>query len=372
MSKRGALLFNLIFMGLFFSKESCLGIDIGSSSIKIAELKNESGKVKLVTYGFSEGLHDLDQASPKEIAAIINKICLAAGTTSRKAISALPTFSVFSSIINLSGVGKKDLPSAINWEAKKVIPLPLEEMILDWKKIPNVSDQDINPPAGQAGPRAPTGDKDNIKILLTGAPRTLVKRYIEIFRNAQINLASLETETFALVRSLLGKDKSTVMIVEIGAKTSSFNIIDQNIPILNRSIDIGGWTITKTISDNLNIGLERAEQFKYDLGISSVDAADNTIPQTILESVSPIINEIKYALNLFQNKSGKKVDRIILSGGSALLINFTSYLSKILNINVLAGDPWAKVSCPVDLEPLLDEIAPRLAIAIGLALRGME
>jgi type IV pilus assembly protein PilM len=344
-------------MSLFFSSESYLGIDIGSSSIKIVELKNQGGKVKLLTYGFSENLDDLDQTDPGEIAAIINKICREAGTTSRKAISALPTFSVFSSIINLSGVSKKDLPSAINWEAKKVIPLPLEEMILDWKKIANIGEQD---------------SKGNTKILLTGAPRTLVKRYIEIFKNAQINLLSLETETFALIRSLIGNDKSTIMIVEIGAKTSSFNIIDQNIPILNRSIDVGGWTITKAISNNLNIGLERAEQFKYDLGISSLDSADNAIPKTIAESISPIVNEIKYALNLFQNKSNKKVDKIILSGGSALLINFTSYLSKILNINVLAGNPWSKISCPLDLKPLLDEIAPRLAIAIGLALREME
>lgn len=344
-------------MSLFFSSESYLGIDIGSSSIKIVELKNQGGKVKLLTYGFSENLDDLDQTDTGEIASIINKICREAGTTSRKAISALPTFSVFSSIINLSGVSKKDLPSAINWEAKKVIPLPPEEMILDWKKIANMGEQD---------------SKGNTKILLTGAPRTLVKRYIEIFKNAQINLLSLETETFALIRSLIGNDKSTIMIVEIGAKTSSFNIIDQNIPILNRSIDIGGWTITKAISNNLNIGLERAEQFKYDLGISSLDSADNAIPKTIAESISPIVNEIKYALNLFQNKSNKKVDKIILSGGSALLINFTNYLSKILNINVLAGNPWSKISCPVDLQPLLDEVAPRLAIAIGLALREME
>ncbi|OGF23617.1 hypothetical protein A3H09_03490 [Candidatus Falkowbacteria bacterium RIFCSPLOWO2_12_FULL_45_13] len=344
-------------MGLFFSSESYLGIDIGSSSIKIVELKNESGKIKLLTYGFSENLDDLDNKDPGEISAVINKICLEAGVFSRKAISALPTFSVFSSVINLSGVGKKDLPSAINWEAKKVIPLPPEEMILDWKKIPNTAGVD---------------DKENVKILLTGAPRSLVKKYIEIFKNAQINLLSLETETFALIRSLLGNDKATVMIVEIGAKTTSFNIIDQNIPILNRSVDIGGWTITKAIANNLNIGLERAEQFKYDLGISSLDSADNTIPKTITESISPIVNEIKYALNLFQSKSNQKVDKIILSGGSALLINFTSYLSKILNLNVLAGNPWSKISYPLELRPLLDEIAPRLAIAIGLALREME
>jgi type IV pilus assembly protein PilM len=344
-------------MSLFPSNKSYLGIDIGSSSIKIVELKNQGGKAMLSTYGFSENLDDLDQASPEKIAAIINKICAEAGMVSRKAVSALPTFSVFSSIINLAGVSKKDLPSAINWEAKKVIPLPPEEMILDWKKIENV---------GQVA------DKNNVKVLLTGAPRTLVKRYIEIFKNAQINLLSLETETFALVRSLLGNDKSTVMIVEIGAKTTSFTVIDQSIPTLNRSIDVGGWTITKAISHSLNIGLERAEQFKYDLGVGSFDSADNAIPKTIIESISPIVNEIKYALNLFQSKDNKKVDKIILSGGSALLMNFTEYLSKILNINVVAGNPWAAISYPVDLKPLLDEIAPRMAIAIGLALREME
>ena len=344
-------------MGLFFSNESFLGIDVGSSSIKIVELKNQAGKATLLTYGFSENLDDLDQTDPKDIAVIINKICAKAGSLSRKAVSALPTFSVFSSIINLANLSKKDLPAAINWEAKKVIPLSPEEMILDWKKI-------------EADNAA--SDKNNVKILLTGAPRTLVKRYIEIFKNAQINLLSLETETFALIRSLLGNDKSTVMLVEIGAKTTSFTIIDRSIPILNRSVDIGGWTITKALSHSLNIGLERAEQFKYDLGVGSLDSADNAIPRTIIESLSPIVNEIKYALNLYQSKNNKKVDKIILSGGSALLVNFTNYLSKILNINVVAGNPWSKISYPLDLKPLLDEIAPRLAIAIGLALREME
>lgn len=348
-------------MDIFVPSQSYLGIDIGSSSVKIAELKRESGKIRLLTYGFSENLDDLDKKDPREISAIINELCRQAGVASRKAVSSLPTFSVFSSIINLAGVSKKDLPSAINWEAKKVIPLPLEEMILDWKKIDNDNDN-----------KNEKDNKGNIKILLTGAPRSLVKRYIEIFKNAQINLLSLETETFALIRSLIGNDQSIIMIVEIGAKTASFTIIERGIPLLNRSIDIGGWTITKAIASNLNIALERAEQFKYDLGMSNIDSADNTIPKTITESVAPIVNEIKYALSLFQNKSGKRVEKIVLSGGTALLVNFTGYLEKILNINVVAGNPWGRISCPVDLKPLLDEIAPRMAIAIGLALRQME
>ena len=347
----------LFFMRLFSTAESYLGIDIGTAGIKVVELKNEAGKIRLLTYGFSENLLDLSQTDVKTIAKLINKICQQAKTLSHSAVSALPTFSVFSSIINLTGVGKKDLASAVHWEAKKVIPLPLEEMILDWKKIETAEEKSY---------------KSNLKILLTGAPRTLVKRYIDIFKIAQINLISLETETFALIRSLLGNDKSTVMIVEIGASTTNITIIDQSIPILSRSIDIGGFTITKAIGNNLNIGLERAEQFKYDLGISSIESQEEIIPKTIVETTSPIINEIKYALNLYQSKNKKKVEKIILSGGSALLINLPNYLSKILDINVIIGNPWSRISYPLDLKPLLDEIGPRLSIAIGLAMRELE
>ncbi|MEK7173299.1 MAG: pilus assembly protein PilM, partial [Patescibacteria group bacterium] len=122
-------------MSLFFSNKSYLGIDIGSSSVKIVELKGQAGGVRLVTYGFSENLFDLDRKDVKEIAKIINEICYRSGVISHNAVSALPAFSVFSSIINLNGVNKKDIDSAIQWEAKKVIPLPPEEMKIDWRKI---------------------------------------------------------------------------------------------------------------------------------------------------------------------------------------------------------------------------------------------
>lgn len=350
-------------MSIFSSSNSYLGIDIGTSSIKIVELKKQEGKVRLLTYGFSENLLDSEQADVKRAAEIVNQVYQQAGAVSRSAVAALPTFSVFSSIINLTGVVKKDMASAVHWEAKKVIPLPLEEMILDWKRIKESGREDSN------------SSKANTKILLTGAPRSLVKKYMEIFKEARINLLSLETETFSLIRSLLGNDKAAVMIVEIGANTTDISIIDQSIPILSHSIDIGGVTITKSISNYLNINWQRAEQFKYDLGISSIESQSDIIPKTIIETISPIINEIKYTLNLFKDKESKgekRIEKIILSGGSALLINFTNYLSKILDINVIIGNPWARVSYPIDLKPMLDEIGPRMSVAIGLAMREIE
>lgn len=349
-------------MGLFSSNNSYLGIDIGASGVKIVELKKEGGKARLLSYGFSENktkdTKDDWKNDTEYVAEVINEVLKKSGIVSRNAVTALPTFSVFSSVLNLSNISEKDMASAVHWEAKKVIPLPLDEMILDWKVIKDDSlDKE---------------QKKNTKVLLTGAPRTLVKKYIEIFKAAQINLLSLETETFSLVRALLGNDKSTVMIVEIGANTTDITIADKSIPLLSRSVDVGGTTITKAIKDNLGIGDERAEQFKYDMGISSIDSDKDVVPKAITDSIAPIVNEIKHALNLFQNKNNAPVEKIVLSGGSALLINMPGYLSKVIDKKVIIGDPWFRVSYPVELKPILDEIGPRMSVAIGLAMRSIE
>jgi type IV pilus assembly protein PilM len=182
----------------------------------------------------------------------------------------------------------------------------------------------------------------------------------------------LETETFSLIRSLIGNDKSTIMILELGTSTTDISIVKSGIPIINRSIDLGGLSITKAISENLNIGLSRADQFKYDMGISSQNSDDNVVPKTIMKSIDPIINEIKHLLSLYETKNQDKVEKIILSGGSALLPNLNNYLSGILNLNVVIGDPWSRVSYPLELEHLLKELGPRMAVAVGLAMRGGE
>ncbi len=348
-------------MGLFAGQKSYIGVDIGTSGVKMVELAKSNKNISLITYGFSEPadyeLSNNWQTDIREVAKVLNEIIKRAGIVSRSAVAALPTFSVFSSILNLN-VEKKDLASAVNWEAKKVIPLPLEEMSIDWVKI--------------SGREEDKKHKKQARVLLTAAPRSLVERYINIFKLAQINLLNLEPETLSLVRSLLGNDKSTVAIVEVGATTTDISIIENSIPVLSRSIDVGGLTITKAISRNLNIGLNRAEQFKYDLGISSLDSSEG-IPQTIIETIAPIINEIRYIINLYQNNQAEEtVEKIILSGGASLLINFARYVEQNLNIKVLVGDPWHRVSYPPDLEPVLKELGPRLAVAVGLALREME
>ncbi|MFA6307858.1 MAG: pilus assembly protein PilM, partial [Patescibacteria group bacterium] len=389
-------------MGLFSSSTSYLGIDIGTSSIKMVELENFKNQAKLKTYGYADvSINVLSSSIDKNnqiIADYIVEIAQKSNVQTRQVVAALPTFSVFNFIINLPPMPKKDLSSAIKWEAKKFIPVPLEEMILDWKVLnKKITDKDDDEKVKITDDKkdattetentslnkekttsktalknedklfSNTGNTNNYRILLTAAPKNLVARYIDIFKKANLNLLSLETEAFALSRSLIGNDTSTVMIVDIGATTADICIIEQGVPILNRGIDTGGEFITKNIMNSLNVNQERAEQFKRDFGLAG--GGFKNVPDVIQKSLNSIINEIKYVFELYQRQDNSRIEKIVLTGGSAFLPSLPEYLSELLNLQVIIGDPWDRVIYPLDLKPVLQEVGPRMATSVGLAMR---
>ncbi|MBU0671054.1 MAG: type IV pilus assembly protein PilM [Patescibacteria group bacterium] len=364
-------------MALFGSQESYLGIDIGSSSIKLVELSNQKGRAKLNTYGYLEEKNDVlksqDDQNIQKVADSVKKLVESSKGTSKKVIAALPSFTVFSSIISLPEMPKKEMQNAVEWEAKKFVPMPLEEMILDWKLLENFGEE-IQPAEKSESKTENQGninekDKKNIKILITAAPQNLVTKYMEIFQKAGLQIVSLETEAFALERSLVGHDPSPVMVVDIGASTTSITIVRSSVPIINRSIDLGGESITKTIANSLNILPERAEQFKRDYGLSLSQEESSQVPKRIEFMISSIVNEIRYVLNLYQSQNQGMIEKIILAGGSAWLPNLPQYLKNVLNTKVFIGDPWARVIYPEDLKPVLQELGPRMAVSVGLAMR---
>lgn len=350
-------------MSLFSFGESnlFLGIDIGDSSLKMVELRKKNRQIYLSNYAFSENVAEVNFMKVEDVnylARAINKVKHEAGIMATKVTASLPTFAVFSSIINISGADKKRLAEEVNEEAKKVIPLPLEEMTLDWKIIPDS--------------KGKTNSKGNLQIFLTGSPKKLVRKYIDIFRSAKLDLASLETETFSLVRSLVGNDKSTMMIVEIGANSTDLSIVKESIPVLNRSLAVCGSTVTKAISDKLGLTFAQAEQFKFDLSVTLNMDSREELPSLVIQTLEPIVTEIQYMLDFFKSQNNGEVEKIILSGGGALLLNLSDYLAKRLSLRVLVGDPWNRIHCPAELKPVLDEVGPRLAVAIGLAMREIE
>lgn len=374
-------------MGLFSSNKNYLGVDFGSSSIKAVELTSAGGRPKLVTYGFTEKnpanisdsglIENIDEA-----AAVLVDICKKAKISSKKAITALPNYAVFTSVLTLPDMPKKDLAQAIAWEAKKIIPTSLEEVVLDWKIIEEVGElsedeekkaQDIlkDTQKNLNFKRIYSKARKNVRVLLTGAGKNVIKRYIDIFAKAGLGLLSLETESFALARSLVGNDKSIIMLVDLGATTSSISIVEKGVPVVTRSLKAGGNLITKAISANMNITLDKAEQFKQDLALD-IETSESILPSTVEKSFEPILNEIKFTLDFFTKSHNKKVEKIILTGGTAFLGHLTGYLARVLSINTYIGDPWARTIYPTDLKPILDRLGARFAVAVGLAMRDIE
>ncbi len=346
-------------MGIFSSSSDnyFLGIDIGNSSLKMVELEKKGKKINLANYGFSDNIEGADFTYSDDVSFLAKSIVRLKdelGIKTNKANASLPSWSVFSSLINLHNVDPKKLDEKIIEEARKVIPLPLDEMVLDWKVIPG-SDK----------------IKGNVKVFLTGSPKKLIKKYIDVFREAKITLTNLETESFSLIRSILGNDPTTTMLIEMGENSTDFSIVKESIPFLNRSINVSGKTISSEISSKMGVSFEQAEQFKFDLGMSNENKRAE-LPKIIIDAVNPIINEIKYMTDLYYNSNNDNIEKIVLSGGSSLLYNFSEYLEDLLNVKVIIANPWFKVSYPQELEQVLSEVGPRLSVAVGLALRGAD
>ena len=270
--------------------------------------------------------------------------------------------------------------------------MPLEEMILDWKLLKSLdvlkqereqtatkSDSETKDNSGMVDDennknQDKTSEKqpkaDHLRVLITAAPKNLVSRYVDVIKSAGLELSSLETEAFAVTRSIIGNQKGSVMIVDIGSVTTDIIIIEDGIPILNRSIDVGGKTLTNAIAQSLHIDIARAEQFKRDIGVNL--NGGSAIPRVMKQTLQPILQEITYSHNLYLSQTNQPVEKIVLTGGSALLPAMDQFLAETTNINTYIGDPWTRIGYKDELKPVLDEVGSRLPVAIGLALRPLD
>lgn len=335
----------------FASRKTVVGVDIGTSNIKIAEVSFADPKVaSLSTYGIVNSPYELngkdEGASIPQIANILKNLCQKAGITTKKCVISLPNSAVFTSIVELPAMSSKELNSAVEFEAKKYVPLALSDVDLSWSVI--------------GGGLEAEGKQ---KILLTAVPKQITKDYMEIFSLAGLTPEVGEIEALALIRSLIGNRALNCVIIDIGAKSTGVNIIENGLLRLSRNLNIGGETITKKIAQTLNISFLRAEQFKKDFGVTS----GTFLPETIKPVLNLIKNEVKQLLTILQSHSSK-VDSLLLVGGGANLPGIVDFFSD-LNVPVSLGNPLQTVAYSQQLAEVLKRYALSLPIAIGLALR---
>ncbi|MFA4998885.1 MAG: type IV pilus assembly protein PilM [Candidatus Paceibacterota bacterium] len=351
-----------------------LGIDIGTSSIKIVEISRWGERKKLENYGevsadilYEKPFRTFEKStltlSSQDVSKAIKGVLEEIKTKTKQCIISIPDFSSFFTNFELPPMTKEEFDQAIRYEARQHIPLPLGEVTLDWQILKGeVSDS----------------QKSKLKILLVAVPNEIINQYKEIATLSQLELVALEAEVFGLSRSLIGEDdKGVISIIDIGAQSTTCSIIDKKVLKTSHSFDIGGNELTDRISKALSVDHKIASDFKKKYGISTREGLGLTIQQNIKDILLPlidiIIREVDKIFINFQQTEGKEVQKIIIAGGTALAPGLKEYFQDYFKkAEVQIANPFSDIFCPPILENTLKEMGPAYSIAVGMALRGLE
>ncbi len=332
---------------------SIIGLELGSSAVKAVELRNDSGDFTLVTYG--SGVHDQDvvrndaQANTSHMVQTIRDLLEQSRVTTDRVVVSLPAMNVFHTTFEIPTMATKDMESAIQWEARRMLPLATDKMSLDWHPL---SEQ-------------PT-QNNTIPIILTAAPKDVVNQYVSIIRDAGLSLVGMETEINALQRSLLPQTHGNYMVIDMGASNTNAAIFTNLAPMIVRNVNVGSTALRNQIASALNITPERAASVRQDIGLAFGESGNHPATQAIKFVMdSMIIKEMKRVVDAFK----QPIAGIILAGGAAHLKGAAQYFQEQLQIPTTIGDPWQRVQHHPDLTDTLHEIGPEMAVAVGLAMK---
>ncbi|MFA5746637.1 MAG: type IV pilus assembly protein PilM [Candidatus Paceibacterota bacterium] len=350
-------------------QQSFLGIDVGTASIKMVEISQKGKRKVLENYGelgmdavYKESFRTFNKntllLSTNDVSRALRAMIQEADFKATKAVFSLPDFATFFTTFDLPPMTAKEVPQAIEFEARKHIPLPTSEVVLDYQLLT----------------KHPT-DKERSKVLLLAVPSAAVNQYKETAKKAELEIIALEAEVFGLQRALVKKDKTTVFLVDIGSQSTTLSVADKGLLKISFSFDTASKDLTFALSKSLRIGMPEAEKIKMKEGISYGGSNDNEkILGPILDS---IITEIKKVIKSFSMAEQRMPEEIILSGGTALLPGLAAYFQKNISrefkgITVRLADPFADIFYPPALEKRIKEMGPTFAVAVGEALKGLE
>jgi type IV pilus assembly protein PilM len=350
-----------------------LGIDIGTSYIKMVELSRFGSRKKLENYGelsasslYQQPFRTFEKNTlfllGKDISRALKAIIEESRIKSRDAIFSIPDFSTFFTTFDLPPMTKNELEEAVKYEAKLHIPMPLGEVALDYIEI-----------EGAASEKKET----NLKILLVAVPNEVINQYREIAENAKLRLVALEAEVFGLVRALVDEDeKRPIAIIDIGSQSTTCNIVEKRILKASHSFDVSGNELAKVISQSFTINMAEAEKAKNKYGILGPGAAGVAAGYKIREILLPLIDvlmrETEIIFNNFSTAKNKEIQKIILAGGTAYLPGLKEYFMEKFNKEVEIANPFSNIFYPPILEKTVKDMGPGYAIATGMALRGLE
>ena len=360
---------------------SVVGVDIGASSIKVVQLRASRGIAVLETYGeialgpYAEAaIGKTVRLTPEKTAEALSDLMKEANVTAHQASVSIPFSSSLLTVIDLPKVDAEALKRIVPIEARKYIPVPVSDVMLDWFVIPSEE------PEASAFDRL--GDTEKIKgpkgqeVLLVAIHNDILRTYQTVSVAAGLKVDFYEIEVFSAIRATIDHGIAPLLMVDLGASTSKLYIVERGIVRLTHIVTAGGQNMTETLARTMGWEFEKAERVKRERGFNESTAysrAENdNINAALLSTLSRVFGEVNRVLLSYGERSNKNVARVILTGGGASLPGLVDVAKKSLNAEVVIANPFAHTEAPAFLDEVLRQIGPGFAVSVGLALRKLK
>lgn len=350
-------------MGLFAKKT--LGIDIGASSIKIVEVSLSGDKKTLENYvefrlprtsGILKTFYgDSTLILSDEVSDILQAVLKRAKIKERRAAFALPDFSTFFTTFTLPPMTEGEITQAIEFEARHHIPLPIEEVTFDWQIIEK---QEVSP-----------GVK--LTVLLVAVPNKVLQGYQRLATLGNFEVQGMEAEVFGLIRSSVAEGKywGPVCLVDIGWQSTTVSIVEKKVLRTSHSFDLSGTGLTRTLAKALQVSTSEAEDMKVKYGL---DPNHPRVANVISKELNALAVEVEKVYQAFEKTFDRKVGVIILTGGTSDMFGLKEYFESYFKKSVDKVNPFALLAYPPVLKNKLSSMASSFAVAVGVAMMGMD
>lgn len=359
-------------MGFLDLKYEAFGLDINDLSIKIIKLEKKGNGFFLSS--FYEGKIPsgvIEDGVIKNELALVEVIKLACNNVEGKklktkyVVASLPEEKSFLQVIQMPKMDDQELELAVPLEAENYIPLPMNEVYLDFQVIP------------------PTKDYfTHLEVLIDAMPKKIIDSYVSCFRKAGLIPIALEAESEAIARALIKKEtnSSLIILIDFGENNTDFIVFSGNSVRFTASIQISSQSITKAIAEALKIDFYKAEKLKIDSGLIgnvNIDMAER-VPEIIKPILDDLTEQIKKYINFYHDHSSFEYfspegneEKILLCGGGSRLKGLIDFMSEKLGSKIELGDPLINISNKRN-KNILNKDLTSSATAIGLALRKID
>jgi len=342
-------------------KKDVIGLDIGCSSIKLVELKEDKNGFKLQNLALSplpsEAIVDGALMDSVTIIDTIRDLITSSRTKTKDVVTSVSGHSVIVKKISLPLMTEAELEESIQWEAERYIPFDINDVNIDFQIFGSTPE---NP--------------EVMDVVLVAAKKDIINDYVSVIMESGLNPVIIDIDSFALENMLginydIGREEA-IAIANVGASITNMTIIKNNISAFTRDIFKGGNQVTEEIQRQLHVDHEEAEKIKVG---TKVDLDSQPIIQNVLKTASESLAiEIGNSLDFFQSTTTyEKISKIFLSGGGAKIKDLETILQQQIGVPVEVANPFKKIDYSgkkFDME-YLREIGPIMAVGVGLASR---